>query len=81
MICCSKEYLFGGHSEELQARYEMASHEQTGVCVCARGVIEQFSHGLGDAHVALGRLRGDTASGDQRLHRLVQEHAAGNAIC
>lgn len=36
------------------------------------------SHGLRDAHVALGRLRGDTASGNQRLHWLVEEHAAGN---
>lgn len=44
-------------------------------------LIKQFSHGLGDAHVALGRLRGDTASGNQRLHWLVEEHAAGNKIC
>lgn len=35
----------------------------------------QRVYGLGDAHVALGRLRGDTASGNQRLHRLVEEHA------
>jgi len=44
------------------------------------GVIKQFSHGLGDARGALGRLRGDTVSGNQRLHRLVEEHAAGIKI-
>lgn len=49
------------------------------MCVCS--VIKQFSHGLGDAHVALGRLWGDTASGNQRLHWLVEKHAAGNKIC
>lgn len=71
MICCSKVYLFGRHNGELQAQHEIASCKQTGVCVCACSVIKQFSHGLRDAHVALGRLRGDAASGNQRLHWLV----------
>lgn len=42
---------------------------------------EPYSHALRDSHVALGRLWGDTAGGDQCLHWLVQKHAAGNKIC
>lgn len=57
---------------------------QTTVCVCAvcacSDSFKHFSHGLGDAHVALGRLRGDTAGGNQRLHWLVEKHPAENEI-
>lgn len=35
----------------------------------------QCVYGLGEAHVALRRLRGDAASGNQRLHWLVEEHS------
>lgn len=42
---------------------------------------KQYSHGLGDAHVTLGSLGGDTAGGNQCLHWLVEEHAAREAIC
>lgn len=53
-------------------------HTDRPVCVC--WVIKLLLHGLGDAHVALGRLRGDTASGNQRLHWLVEEHTAGREM-
>lgn len=37
-----------------------------------------YLHALRDSHVALGRLRGDVAGGDQSLHWLVEEHPAGH---
>lgn len=51
MICCSSVYLCGAHNEEL--RHEV---KQRRPCVCVCSLLKPYSHGLGDAHVALGRL-------------------------
>lgn len=64
-----------------QWRTQTRSETTQTVCVCVCSLLKPYSHGLGDAHVALGRLWGDTAGGNQCLHWLVEEHAAGNTIC
>lgn len=58
----------GGHEDGVAV--DLLHGEGRGDDLLLQGV-----YGLRDAHVALGRLRGDAASGNQRLHWLVEEHA------